>query len=89
MEDENSYKQVDFKLTNLDSAYSYVTVYYTRTTSSQDLSPITTVHKVNKLYNIVNKTANVLISGFETTSLSSTEELNSQYIVVDTVKTQT
>ena len=89
MEDENSYKQVDFVLTNLDSAYSYVTVYYTRTTSSQDLSPMTTVHKVNKLYNIINKTANVLISGFETTQVSSIEELNAQYIVVDAVKTQT
>lgn len=89
MENENSYKQVEFKLTNLDAAYSYVTVYYTRTTSSQDLSPMTEVHKVNKLYNIVNKTANVLISGFETTQVSSIEELNAQYIVVDAVKTQT
>jgi hypothetical protein len=34
MENENSYKQVEFKLTDLDAAYSYVTVYYTRTTSS-------------------------------------------------------
>lgn len=89
MENENSYKQVEFKLTNLDAAYSYVTVYYTRTTSSQDLSPMTEVHKVNKLYNIVDKTANVLISGFETTQVSSIEELNAQFIVVDAVKTQT
>jgi len=50
---------------------------------------MTTVHKVNKLYNIINKTANVLISGFETTQVSSVEELNAQYIVVDAVKTQT
>lgn len=89
MENENSYKQVDFTLTNLDAAYSYVTVYYTRTTSSQDLSPMTEVYKVNKLYNIIDKTANVLVSGFETTTLSSIEELNAQYIIVDAVKTQT
>ena len=89
MENENSYKQVEFKLTDLDAAYSYVTVYYTRTTSSQDLSPMTEVYKVNKLYNIVDETANVLVSGFETTILSSIEDLNTQFIVVDAVKTQT
>lgn len=89
MENENSYKQVEFKLTNLDAAYSYVTVYYTRTTSSNDLTPLTTVHKVDKLYNIINESANVLISGFEITQLSSLEELNTQFIVVDAVKTQT
>ena len=89
MEDENSYKQVEFKLINLDAAYSYVTVYYVRTTSGNDLTPLTTVHKVDKLYNIINKSATVLISGFETTQLSSLDELNAQFIVVDAVKTQT
>jgi len=48
---------------------------------------MTEVYKVNKLYNIVDKTANVLISGFETTQVSSIEELNAQFIVVDAVKT--
>ena len=89
MEDENSYKQVEFKLSNLDAAYHYVTVYYTRTTSSQDYAPIVSVHKINKLYNIINGTSVILISGFETTQVSSIDELNAQYIVVDAVKTQT
>ena len=89
MENENSFKQVEFTLTNLDSAYNYVTVYYTRTTSSADLSPLTEIYKINKLYNITEKTATIIISGFETTLLSSTDELNSQFIIVDAVKTQT
>jgi len=38
--------------------------------------PNTTVSRVNKLYNITNGTANILISGFETTLESSSNELN-------------
>jgi hypothetical protein len=33
IENENSFKSVNFRLHNIDSAYSYVIVYYTRSTS--------------------------------------------------------
>ena len=89
MENENSYKQVEFKLTNLDPSYNYVSIYYVRTTSSQDQAPQTEVKKINKLFNITNAKATINITGFETTQISSEEELNAQYIVVDAVKTQT
>ena len=89
MESENSYKQVEFKLINLDPAYNYVSVYYTRATSSQDQSVQTEVYKVGKQFNIINGKATIDITGFETVYLSSQEELNAQFIVVDSAKTQT
>ena len=89
MENENSYKQVEFKLTNLDPAYSYVSVYYTRATSSQDQNITKEVYKISKQFNITNQRAVVNITGFETVYLSSEEELNAQYVVVDSAKTQT
>lgn len=89
MENENSYKQVEFKLTNLDPAYTYVSVYYTRTTSQQDQSVLKEVYKISKQFSIINQKALINITGFETTHLSSEEELNAQYIVVDSAKTQT
>ena len=34
LEDENSFKSVNFILSNIDSSYNYVVVYYTRSTGT-------------------------------------------------------
>ena len=64
MANENSGKSVSFFIENLDSAYDYVTVYYTRTTS-QIVSKIATAHKLSKKFRIKNKSCLVFIDGFE------------------------
>lgn len=44
---ENSHKSVNFHLTNIDSAYQYVTVYYTRSTSDINENSVVTANKIN------------------------------------------
>jgi len=43
---------VKFLLTNLDTAYDYVNVYYSRKTSDMDLVPIITYHFIDRKYKI-------------------------------------
>lgn len=89
IEDENTYKSVTFSLSNLDPAYSYVNVYYTRTTASLDGAELTTAHKINHSYNISNNSARVYITGLESTKEVSINEINTLYNLASSVASQT
>lgn len=88
MENENSNKVVQFALTNVDSAYDYVTVYYTRKTSSQDHEPITEAAKLNRRYKVKGQSCLITIDGFEETTTVSIEDINMKYFVASTAKSQ-
>lgn len=88
IEDENSYKCVDFIMSNIDSAYNYVVVYYTRNSGSQDGTPNTTAYKILRKFQVTNKVAKILITGFDVTSDVSIDEINMQYEIVDNAYTQ-
>ena len=47
---ENSHKIVSFQLSNLDSGFQYINVYYTKSTAELNQSSNTTAYKINKSY---------------------------------------
>ena len=57
--DENSYKSVSFILTNIDSSYNNVVVYYTRSTSDANANEIVSSFKIDKNFAVYNNIARV------------------------------
>lgn len=88
--DEISYKSVQFNLSNIDSAYNYVTVYYTRSTSSYGEPAVTTAHKLDRTYLVNNAgNCNIIINGFETVIDLALSDINVQYNIAKAVEAQT
>ena len=87
--DENSYKSVNFVMSDIDSSYNHVSVYYTRSTSDVDQNEITESFKILKTYPIYNGISKIVINGFERTEQVSINDINVQYNIVDSALTQT
>lgn len=85
---ENSFKQVNFQLTNIDSSYDYVTVYFSRSTAEQGMNAVTSYTKIDKKYPVNNASiANVIITGFEKMVGIAATDINLNYNIVDSVHT--
>ena len=83
---ENSGKTVRFRLKNLDLAYNYIHVYYTRTTGDSS-QQITTAHKVSERYKISGINTEISITGYEEHEDISIEDINIRYSEFNSVKT--
>ena len=86
--DENSNKIIKLSLNNIDSAYDYVKVYYTRTTSGPDGVMVYTAHKIARDFVIKSTECEITLSGYDNTTQISIEEINSQYFLASTVRAQ-
>lgn len=86
--DENSYKTVSFFLNNLDSSYDFVSVYYTRSTSSSEGAESTSAHRIDRKFRVKNETCSVSITGFESSNQISIDDINIQYFIASRSKTQ-
>lgn len=86
--DENSYKKVNFFLYNIDQAYDYLKVYYTRSTGTLEGSEVTTAHLIDKKFPVLNGQCNLQISGFEPTQDISIDDINIKYFLADKVQAQ-
>ena len=86
---ENSFKQVSFIISNVDSAYSYLHVYYSRYTAELGENYITEYARIEKKY-IVNNggVCKCLITGFEETTPVDASDINLSYQIVDAAKAQ-
>ena len=86
---ENSYKSVKFLISNIDSAYQYISVYYTRNSADIDENPTTSAFKINQKFLVNNSFVSMIyITGDEDTSEISIDEINTQYQISDNVQTQ-
>ncbi len=86
--DENSFKQVNFQLNNIDASYDYVTVYYSRETAENMMNGITQYCKIEKKYLVNNShNCNIQITGFEEVTNISAEEINLHYNLVNSAQT--
>ena len=86
---ENSVKQVRFKLSNVDSAYSYVSVYYSRCAAEGNDNSVIEYCKIDKKYIVNNfQIANIVITGFETVENVTVQDINPFYNIVNAAKTQ-
>lgn len=88
MMNENSEKIIKFKLSNIDTQYDLIKVYFTRTTSDNSAQDITTAHYIDSKYIINSETLDLNITGFENIINISIDEINSQYQLVDSAKAQ-
>lgn len=86
--DENSNKIIKLALSDIDSAYDYVKVYYTRTTSGPDGISVKKAFKINRDFVIKSSVCNITISGYDDETSISVEEINSQYFLASTAKAQ-
>lgn len=86
--DQNANKSVQFTIANIDTAYDYVKVYYTRVTSDVQQSRTTSAYKINNKYPIQNGVCSIVVTGDEDTSEISVDEINYKYFIVDKAKAQ-
>ena len=89
IEDQNSNKLVKFYLSRIDSSYSYVKVYYTRTSASYDEQSITKAYEIDKKYIVANGRCDITITGTETAIPIDVAEINQRREYYTTAKTQT
>ena len=88
MSDEDSKKSIKFKLSNLDTAYDYIRVYYTRTTSDSTQQKVVTAHYIDDKFQIDNDYCELLITGFENHVDIDATQINPLYEIADSVKAQ-
>lgn len=85
---ENSFKQVSFQLSNIDSSYDYVYVYYSRSTAEAGENMQTQYAKIDKKFLVNNvEVCNVIITGFEDIIELNASDINLSYNTVDSVVT--
>jgi len=88
MMDENSEKSIKFKLSNIDTQYDLLKIYYTRTTSDNSQQEITTAHFIDNKYVINGESIDITLTGFEKIQDISIDEINLLYEICSSVKTQ-
>jgi hypothetical protein len=72
-------------LDNIDSAYDYISIYYSRYTAENSDNPVYEYVKINKKYN--RNSPKIVITGFEETENITVADINTSYNLVDSVKT--
>ena len=87
---ENSFKSIKIKISNIDTSYSYVYAYYSRYTAVNQEEFNTEYIKIDKKF-VVNNSGicNMLITGFEPTIPISAADINLNYNVIDAAHTAT
>lgn len=86
---ENSQKSVKFILSNIDSAYSYVNVYYTKSTSDINQNATVQAYKIDQKFPINNSLmCQIFVTGNEPKQEITVEEINPHYQIAQNVQTQ-
>ena len=87
--DENSYKSVKFLISNIDPAYQYINVYYTRSSSDINENATIQAYKIDQKFLVNNSlVCQVFITGNEQKTEITTDEINPQYQIAQNVQTQ-
>ena len=83
---EKTDKAINLKLLNIDDSFYKFYVYYVREYCDSDGNILTETKQIKDPYDLT--TGEFTITGFEVTTTISEEELNINYLLVDSVKTQ-
>lgn len=75
-------------LNNIDTAYDYLNIYYTRTTSDYNEQQVVEAYKIDSRKVIIGTTLAITITGLENVTQILVDDLNIQYNTVEQVKTQ-
>ena len=87
--EEDSHKLVRLLLSNIDSSYQYVYVYYTMASSDINENSTVSAYKINQKF-LVNNLLNceITVTGYEDVTEVSLEDINPMYQIADSVETQ-
>lgn len=85
-QNEDSNKLIKFRLNNLDLAYSYIHVYYTRTTNS-DSGEHVLAYKIQDKFRINKLNTEITLSGYEEIEQISVDDINMRYAEFTSAKT--
>ena len=86
---QDSGKSVKFLLTNIDTCYKYLNVYYTVYTSDINQNYTVQAYKINTKYAINDYgTCIILVNGYESKTEISVDELNIRYYLCQYANTQ-
>ena len=88
LQDERTNKSIILNLTNIDTSFSCVYLYYTREYSDTNGFRMSETVSILKPYNIKGDILTITITGFEEEQLIDSSELNVTYNYVNNVKTQ-
>src|SRR5690606_6125323 len=76
-------------LNNIDTAYDYVNVYFSRTTGGYDKEPLVGYYRISSKKPITGQQElEIIVTGLDRVEQISIDQLNIQYNIVDKVKTQ-
>ena len=81
-------KTINLRISNIDTSFSKLFLYYTRTTSDTNGIRYSKAYKISKPYDITETVMNISINGFEEVEEIDEEKLNVKYNLVTAVKTQ-
>lgn len=86
--DLNANKSINIVVTNIDPAYDYLKVYYTRETSDQLQNSVTSAFRIEQKYVCYNGACSITITGDEQKTEIPISEINRQYFLADSVVAQ-
>lgn len=86
--DETTDKTIKLKATNLDRSFSQLFLYFTRETSDLNGIRTTKAYQVKSAYSIGSETEIFTLNGFEELLDISVDELNIQYNLITSAKTE-
>ena len=87
--DQLASKSISLTVSDIDSSYDYIKVYYTRSTSDVDSNRVVTAHEIDRTFPVRNNSCNVIITGSEETKDIPVSDINIQYSIIDKAKSQT
>lgn len=85
----NCNKIIKLSISNLDTTYDYLNVYYTRTTGEDSYAKVEEYIKILEKKILSSESVELTITGFEKTATVDSNLLNVEYNIVNNVKTQT
>lgn len=85
---ENSGKSIKFTLKNLDIAYNYISVYYTRSTGDEK-DNIISAKRITDKFKITGLYTTITITGYEIHEEISVEDINIHYAEFNSTRTVT
>lgn len=90
IQDQNTYKSVRFVLTNIDPGYSFVRIYYTRSTGDFSAIRSTMAFRIEERFEVTKAlTCQINVTGFSNETEVPVEEINLQYFIASAANTQT
>lgn len=90
MGNEQTDKAVEFTLHNIDPAYDFIKVFFSRSTSGSDGADIVEIYEILDKFPIIDRiNSKIIIYGTENVEVRTADDINIKYLYCDSAKAQT